>query len=392
MNWELSYSNIVIDREQIEFMIGIITLQNHGTYNYGGILQNYALLHFLNTHGYEAKAIYCDSYSVQGVLRDFLMCKFNINLYKESGKFKVKCSDKLKRMQCKNFERFINSNIKPAHYLRYSNRTYSNINECFDKIIVGSDQVWNPQFAVSSKTCKTLFLTFLPSEKRISYAASFGVSSIPANIINVYKKALSDFSWISVREDSGSAIVKGLIGKDVPVVLDPTMLLSADDWVNVAKKPKHDVDAPYILKYFLGEQNPEICKDIDIIGRKNGLIIRELNNSKTTDYISGPAEFLYLFNHASLICTDSFHAVAFSIIFNKPFIVYNRVQDRMLDMSTRINTILSKFNLEQRKAALVSKDNIFSMDYTEVSMILQKERMKSIEFLTAALNYKASGL
>lgn len=123
------------------------------------------------------------------------------------------------------------------------------------------DQIWNPYWAVNKTTFDGFFLRFAKKDKRVSYAASFGVSMIPENQISDYTKALLEFKRISVREDAGASIIKNLCNREAQVVLDPTLLLDKCQWECIQKKMLNiQTDSPYILTYFLGEM-PENARD-----------------------------------------------------------------------------------------------------------------------------------
>lgn len=367
-------------------MIGIITLPSFIGYNYGGILQNYALTYYLNKNNYPTKAIRCDSDSIKDFIKLYIYNNFNIILGKENNKLTISC-DRESIIRNKNFKEFIKNNIKSEEYTYYCNSTYKKIDKTFNKLIVGSDQVWNPIWAVNDRNFKRYFLEFTSPEKRISYAASFGVSKIPEKWNARFLKAIKDFNAISVREESGENIIKDLCEINSEVVLDPTMLLTAEEWRNVSKKSRIRNDKPYLLKYFLGKESTERQEYMQSIANENQLEVYDLLDKKNSIlYSSGPSEFLDLIDNASLVCTDSFHAVVFSILFSVPFLIMDREQEGVGNMSSRITTLLSKLNLENRMPERVIEEDIFECDYSDAYEILKKEREKAKIFLEKALN------
>lgn len=362
-------------------MIGNITICEYRKYNYGNIFQNYAINHFFRKKKIEFKSIHCIASYLPGYLRILFYQNFHIYV---SNQLKVEKSDNLDLQRDRNFEKFIAENIKPKRYGWYSERTYRDINKRFGKVIVGSDQVWNPYFS-SNKGKRTLLLGFLPPEKRISYAASFGISELPEQWKDLYRDALKDYRAISVREKEGAQIVKELTGRDVPVLIDPTMLLTVEDWRKVEKPSPARKGKNYILTYFLGEQSPECRKRIRKISQQHNLDVLELcDRSQPEEYVSGPSEFLDLFDHASLVFTDSFHATVFSILFGKPFVVHNRIQEGMENMGSRITTLLKKLDLECRLPGRVSDDDLFWCDYQRAYELLEVERQKAKDYLLRA--------
>ena len=241
--------------------------------------------------------------------------------------------------------------------------------------IVGSDQVWNPRYEAKEYE----FLTFAPKDKRLSFAASIGTDSIPEEAKWYFKKNLSDMKYISVREDKAAEIVKELTGRTADITLDPTLLLEKTDWEHVAKKPELYIESKYICTYFLGEV-PEAVK---AFAKEKGLLIYALNSLDSPElYTLDPAEFLYMIQNASYVLTDSFHAVAFSIIFNKPFyVIINEGRG-----SARFESILSQFNLRNR---IIRDDSLPSshetIDWASVNDLLKIKRQEACVFLQNSL-------
>ena len=253
----------------------------------------------------------------------------------------------------------------------------------YDYFVVGSDQVWNPL----GKEFSTFLLEFVPREKKIAYAASIAVPSIPAQIKEFFKKGVSSFKYISVREKRAVEIIKELTGRNAVLVLDPTMLLTLEEWLEIAQKPSwlnEKYQCGYILTYYLRNNPPP---EIKIISKKLNLpVINLLDWDNYWHYIVGPEEFIYLLANAALIFTNSFHGVAFSINFKRPFI--NLEVDYTKTMSTRIPGLLKMFGLEERIMLPGKKYKISSLleiDYSTRDKILLQERNKSLQFLLNAL-------
>ena len=167
----------------------------------------------------------------------------------------------------------------------------------------------------------------------------------------------------------------------MPVLIDPVMMLSSEEWLKVSKKPRVDCSRPYILKYYLGDEAEE--DKIDLWAMKNGYEVYELLNDKIPElYSAGPGEFITLISNASLICSDSFHCIAFSIIFSKPFIVYDRREN---DMSSRLDTLLNKFGFQNRWKHLLNADEYLTSDYELAKKQLQIEQQKFTEYISTVL-------
>lgn len=253
----------------------------------------------------------------------------------------------------------------------------------YDYFVTGSDQVWNCHFS----NLEHCFLLFAPSEKRIAYAASISCPDIPADKIPMYKEGFAGMAHISMREQQGADTVKDLSGRDVPVVLDPTLLLDADDWRKVSRQPAWYHGEDYILTYFLGDR-PEIVETLE---QETGLpVINLLDKEVYEHYVTGPDEFLWAIEHANLVYTDSFHGTVFSILFRTPFVVCNRVGDDVSEkMGSRIDTLLGCFCLEDRRGTKTNgyaiENPIEVIDWSKVDTILTRERQRSIDYLTEAL-------
>ena len=194
---------------------------------------------------------------------------------------------------------------------------------------------------------------------------------------------------ISMREKAGADLVKNLISKDVSVVVDPTILLSKEEWKKIESRPEWYNDEKYILTYFLGNSSSAV----ENLAKKNNCKIYNLMDSDNLNlYASKVEEFVFLIDHAQLVVTDSFHACVFSILMNTPFLVINRQQKGVADMTSRIDTLLNLFGYKNRyivngKCEL-SDEEILNMDFSNVKTIQEQEKKHSKDFLGKALNLK----
>jgi len=356
--------------------IGIITMT--GNDNFGNRLQNYALQE-------KIKAMGLDCYT----LKNYYWSNNNRHYYRRIIKHKlieikkyIKQKSKEKNLKKNRTNRFneFDRNIKfDSKIITAKNCKAFN----YDKYVVGSDQVWNPRFGSLSEI---ELLKFVEPKKRVSYAASFGISKLPEEYKDFARKELNKFNNISVRENEGKAIVEELTNrKDVEVLVDPTMLLSVEEWDKVSKKPENLKEGKYILNYFLGKIPEDRDKEIKRIAKENGYYIINILDKEDPLYCSGPSEFVYLEKHAELICTDSFHSVVFAILFNRPFIVFERKENNNNNMSSRLYTLLSKFSLTDRFFQERIDDKLLKNNYENVYKVLEEERIKSNEFLKKAL-------
>ena len=346
--------------------IGIVTIIDNN--NYGNRLQNYALSYFCEKK-YEIKTItLLNKHYLND--RKFLCIRIIKNFIKKENTID------LARKEA--FDKF-NENI---HFSKKTINCFSNLNK-YDYLIVGSDQVWNP-YIRRLRDVDVLKGTL--KHKRISYAASFGVSDIKKDASRKIKKEIKRFKAISVREDIGKKIIENITNRnDIEVLIDPTMLLTAEEWDKVSKKPKMLKTDKYILNYFLGEMSEERKNEIDRIANENGCEVINILDKNSPYYQTGPSEFLYLEKNAFLICTDSFHSSVFAILYNRPFIVFDR-EDKEQKMNSRIETLINKFNLKNRTyEGKITKENL-EHNYTEAYKILEREREKSKKFLEKALS------
>ena len=341
--------------------------------NFGNRLQNYAVQETFKKYNLMAETVLNCHHLTQ--IR--YLIKYPKKIAKKFLFFRPKFARHNK------FVNFDKKYIKKSKYNIYKNNIPKKILQEYDYYITGSDQVWNPNFG---RTSDIDFLTFLPKEKRNAISASFGISDIPETYKEKYKKNLSEMNLISVREDRAKEIIEELTGrKDVEVLVDPTMLLTANEWDKIAKKPTKLKKKKYILNYYLGEMSEERKNIINKVAKENNCEIINLMDERNSLYASGPSEFLYLIKNAFLVCTDSFHGVVFSIIYNTPFIIFNR-KDKNNNMNSRIDTLLNKFNLQYRKFNGKIGKEIFKSNYDDTLKTLESEQDKSKRFIEEILN------
>lgn len=371
---------------QQKHTIGIVTLDDYT--NYGNRLQNYALTRLLELQGFTVingiRVFTKDDWINRTDNALKRMIKYIIPYFMVKSKiyYEPRPHGGLLELRKKNFLDFsnrytiiVNPIICCNHKQAYAQLKERGVNY----LIAGSDQIWNPNYAAKEYE----FLTFAPKEKRVSFAASMGVDSIPEESKWFYKKNLSNMKYISVREERAAEIVKELTGRDADITLDPTLLLDKSDWELIVKKPELDINEKYICTYFLGEV-PEAVK---LFAQKTGVKVYPLNSQEDTSlYTIDPAEFLYMIQNASYVLTDSFHAVAFSIKFNKEFYVFDRKQRNGVNMFSRIETITKRFGLENR---IQNRDRIIEQEpisnWNEIEKELVAEKNKSMGKLLEAM-------
>ncbi|MBQ7976019.1 MAG: polysaccharide pyruvyl transferase family protein, partial [Clostridia bacterium] len=247
------------------------------------------------------------------------------------------------------FDSFLNKNLKFTSKCEDLSDLEA-LNTEFDGFICGSDQVWSP-------LCFNphYFLDFVRNpDKKISYAPSFGVNEIEDFYIEKQiKKYLSDFKCISVREGAGKAIIEKLTSKKASVVLDPTLLLTDEEWQNSFDlKKKHT--QPYLIAYMLG-QEAKHWDEIYRLSEQMNLEVKvipvydeDLKRKGCIDSAIGPQEFLELIYNGSYVCTDSFHGIAFSVNFKKQFTAFKRFKKNdPQNQNSRVLHLLKSLDLTQ---------------------------------------------
>lgn len=369
--------------------IAIITINDND--NYGNRLQNYALQQYLSNE-FKVEKIDTIWYDPQ------YSCVSKIDAFTWKGWVKYLINWKNTRGYLK--KSYLKDNIRMYNIGKFTNRINTKfdfkikdkLNVEYDYFIVGSDQVWNPDLWMYENDYPDIrFLKFASEEKRIAYAASIAIPEIPKDKEQFFKDSLNEMKSISMREKAGAKLVKNLTGREVPVLVDPTILLSKEEWQKIEMLPEWYSGEKYILTYFLGNSSPVIEK----IAKKNNWKIYNLMDKDNFDlYTSRVEEFVYLINHAQLVATDSFHACVFSILMNTPFLVVNRQQKGVADMTSRIDTLMELFGYQDRyivngKCELSDKE-ILNMDFSRVKAIQERERKRSKDFLEKALNLKVS--
>lgn len=331
--------------------IGILTLPLNT--NYGGILQAYALQTVLERMGHEVHVIEKKRHLLSIPIQKMPFC-YGKRIVKNiiGRKFPIFYEQKYNREQPiirQNTDKFIKKYIHIAEYDDFSDIKESE----YDAIVVGSDQVWRPKY-FGLNQIENAYLKFAEgwNIKRIAYAASFGTDEweYTPKQTDECGKLLRMFDAVSVREDSGVDLCKRYFGVEAQHVLDPTMLLDKDDYIKLFKAANTPKSKGNLLCYILDE-NEEKTALVKRIADEKGLIpfnvksISDDINSPLYERIQPPLEqWLRGFYDADFVITDSFHACVFSIIFNKPFIVYGNINRGL----SRFISLLNMFGLTER--------------------------------------------
>lgn len=278
------------------------------------------------------------------------------------------------------------------HHIPSSSRIYMTIQQVlsadpsewagYDYAVAGSDQVWH-NWSQTQAELEYYYLSFMPPEKRVCYAPSFGFTVFPEDDIKSHKKGLEGFERLSCREQEMIPMIKSISGKDARLVLDPTLLLNASQWREFAAKPDYDVPGKYILCYFLGTKTPEYTAAI----RKaaGGLPVISLYDfyEDKRHSITDPGEFLWLMDHADFVCTDSFHGTAFSVNFGKNFLAFRRNGSE--GMFGRISGLLDSLNISGHIYKPDMKIRPEPVNYDEAYSRLEALRTSSMQYLRECL-------
>lgn len=358
-------------------------------HNYGTALQAVALKNIINTLGYNVENInYISTKTDINYSFRFMLWRILRGVYNRSQALcNTHYEDATRNV---NFSNFI------AQYLTLtspclSDSDFSALNGRYAAFICGSDQIWSPACFDAR-----YFLDFVKNDdKKIAYAPSLGLNSVPNGYIKKrMAELISSFNYLSVREDQGKQIVHDLCHRDASVVLDPTLLLSAEEWDTLLRLKNHDtaINKPYLLCYFLGH-NSRYWKVAKIVSEKLNIPIRvipiysnDLTRGFEIVYGVGPVEFVDLIRGASYICTDSFHGIAFSILYNKPFYALRRfMRWNLFSQNSRICNILNLTGLDDRlemSLSLVLKH----IDWKVVNNIIIYHRTRSKKYLSNALH------
>jgi hypothetical protein len=369
----------------------ILTL--NGYFNYGNRLQNYATQEILKNLGFSVETLVVETVATKKQITKKSLKKRVINILKSRNTlkriqhktWKIKNKKTLKELEnyrTEKFKLFTSNLINESEDVYRESNIPSNISDQYDCFIVGSDQVWNP---IYNNESSLYFLRFVQKNKRIALSPSFGISKLSEESQVKYKKWLKEIPNLSVREEAGQKIIYSLIGQTVPVLVDPTLMLSKDKWLSVSEKALNKPEK-YLLTYFLGGIDTENSRKISKIAKKNNLDIINLADITHRDaYKTGPSEFIDYINDAEIFCTDSFHGTVFAILMKTPFIVYDR-KSEFGSMYSRIDTLLEKFSLSNRKSVNIIEENeVFNIDFSHVESILKFEREKFLSYLSNAL-------
>lgn len=360
--------------------IGILTFCY--TVNYGAEFQAYALVKTLNNRKNTVAELI--DYECPAILKN------NSPVNSACGKNFV---DKIKKLmaQKKAEERWNKFREFEKKYIPMSKETYNRATgirtELYDQMVIGSDQVWNLQLTEGDTN---FFLPDIRDRNRIcSYAASFGYSQVPEKYEEITRKEIESIPKLSVREESGAKIIFDLCGRKSEIVLDPTLLLKAEEWKKLLDEKEYKKRKQYILLYLVNSLDSEMWNFVKRYARKNNYNIlwitprRNIGKPGKKIRSAGPLDFLDLIKNASLIVTGSFHAVCFSLQFSKTFLY--TVKDK--SKSSRVINLIERLGIED--VIFDAYDPMIpQLNYIEIQDKLVNLRKESLSVLEQMVDLK----
>lgn len=353
--------------------IGILTFPNSPSH--GCSLQMFALYTELKKLGADAEIIL---YSPDGLIHN------RIKPLTAKQKLQARIAKAFLKNSRPSFARFEAQLTRFPHEVVKTDEEMEALAARYDRIVVGSDQVWNP---VVTGGDLNYYLKFSPDFARnASYAPSFGIDEVVEDKEEI-TRLLKNIKYLSAREVQGQKIIKSLTGRDVPLVLDPTMLLEQKDWkgqelvTNPCKKP-------YVLYYTI-KPSSRLREYAQRFAEANGCALvtiggrlrEHFDPRKHCVFGAGPGEFLNLVSKAEVVITNSFHGTVFSILYHKKFKV-----EYSSDTNSRLTNLIDTFGLGAQVAdAGDTAYQVSTPDYARVDAVLEEKRTASVEYLKSII-------
>lgn len=362
--------------------VGILTFPN--STSYGATLQMYALWRTVNELGHQVEIInYYNKYMKAGKHVTKTIGKrslHDIARHSATAILHPYFENKFHDFERRNVALYPKRHIVDKEQLSLADERY-------DAIICGSDQVWNPD--ITGKDI-SYFLDFCSeTTRRISYAPSFGIETLPNDFYVLAQEQIKKFDYLSIREKSGLELIRQMTEKECPIVLDPTFFLSANEWE--ALESEHPLGKGDYILYYTVKTSKTLMEYCQILSENTGIkivvvggnFINDLiKKDKMTEYAVdiSPSEWLYLIHHAKYVVTNSFHGTAFSINYRKNF---------FLELSSKANSrleyIVSSLGLENRIIKSKADIVVSNIDYTDSERRLPNLIGSALDYLKNAL-------
>lgn len=371
--------------------IGIIT-HYYGSKNYGGVLQSYALCQFLKNQGFDAEQIQFDKDKGESIKRRLGKAyRYTLSIPR---RIKYRRLYKEIRGREAKFAAFRDGAICHSKEV-FTQDSLNRLAKEYQLYITGSDQVWHP-----NAVCDAYLLDFgIEGIKKMSYAASIAKDTLSAEESGRYKKAFKDYAAISVREKSAVELLRPITPVEIQWVVDPVFLLRREEWKSLVGS-KCDSER-YALCYFLGNDSTErkIAKEYAKCKNLKLKVMPFLNGEISEDDLdygderiinASPSEFVQLIQNAEIVFTDSFHATAFSLLFERQFYVFDR--SFQSSMGSRIESLTELFSVQDHYCNIPNRttfDYIYetaSIDYSKKFTAFETMRKSSISYLLGNIN------
>lgn len=381
-------------------------------HNYGSMLQAYATQMVLDKLEYENETIDISGFRSEikkaklwyfikaSFTSDILLSKFGMAKNVFIKKFSNNQYVKLSKIRDEKFEVFCRKQFRLSPQYNSKAELGEKCQKNYSSVLVGSDQLWLPgNIAANYYT-----LNFVPKTvNTIAYATSFGQSSLPKDSVKKAEVFLKKINHIGVREESGQKLVKKIVNRNVPVVCDPTLLFTGNEWLTIQRKDPI-IEGKYIFCYFLGNNLPhrkfaqrlkaETGYKIVALTHLDEFVKSDEGYADETPYDIDPADFLNLIRNAEYVCTDSFHCSVFSILYKRQFFTFRRYnRNTKQSTNSRLDTLFHMAGITGR--LLTGNENIadcvkIETDFGSVHKKLEEIRQKSYEYLLTALKDEGS--
>lgn len=363
--------------------VGILTL--YYAYNYGSVLQTFALQNKIASYGYEVHIInYISRYDY--VNYQLFRWQHYVSRPRELAADLVYFRKNYYRR--KSFLKFQKSHLNISGSRKFKGKNMRTVGKAYTCYVTGSDQVWN--FKCTGGVDEAYFLDFVKEgSKKIAYAPSMGELDQQTSELQAITPLLRKFNFISIREKSTQRLVSDLYGADVPVTCDPTLLLEAKDYKNLIVGGENANESGHYLFVYLLEPNQKLLTYVENLAREKGLKVIYISNIVKKNLFTSinsenafgisPELFLQRIVDADYVVTNSFHATIFSILFKKKFVTFKTKKSfpRMMDL-------LETLGIQNR----IFNDHINisdEIDFSSVEKKMQEIRKQSLDFLQKAL-------
>lgn len=390
--------------------IGIVSC--YFQHNYGSMLQAYATQMALDKLGFENETINISGFNKEiknakikyfikaSVSSDILISKFGMAKNALIKKLIKNNYTELSKLRNKKFDEFSKSKFRLSQIYNSKAELSSKCAENYSAIIVGSDQLWLPANIMADYYT----LNFVPDNvNTIAYSTSFGQSALPKDVSKNAEIFLKKIKHLSIREEIGQKLIENLVGRKVPVVCDPTLLFTGEEWLSIQEETPI-IKEHYIFCYFLGNNPPhrEFAKRLkETTGYKIVSLVHldefvkcDTDYADQTPYDINPSDFLSLIRNASYVCTDSFHCSVFSILYQRTFFAFRRYsRNTIQSTNSRLDTLFNLCGITGR--ILTGDEDInqclkLSINYNDIHNRLKNLREYSYEYLINALNDERS--